>query len=413
MNDKAGVFCLFTRFLAIVECQFDARVKTVRSDNGTEFFCLKQYFAERGIIFQTSYVGTHQETSYVGYLINRKPSQVLGFKTPYEYLFGKPPNLTELRVFGSLCYVHNLQAKSDKFSSRNRKCVFLGYPFGKKGWKVYNLDTKELFVSRDVQFAESVFPFATIDSPMIDSEQLDVGVAVSDEDEDLLAFNSPLPTHDSRQDRMPEPLPGPGPDDAHEADDGHAGRVSSPTVINEAPSEPSLGRGVEPKSFEEAMRDSRWRAAMQAKIQTLENNHTWTLASLPPGKQALGSRWIYKVKHKLDGTVERFKARLVVFGNHHIEGIDYSDTFALVARMVTVRTFLAVAAAKDWELHQMDVHNAFLHGDLTKEVYMKIPPGFEQGRCGQVCRLRKSLYGLKHAPRSIHLPGWLNVITGT
>ncbi|GAA0181710.1 transmembrane signal receptor [Lithospermum erythrorhizon] len=156
----------------------------------------------------------------------------------------------------------------------------------------------------------------------------------------------------------------------------------------------ALTTGVEPKSFKEAMCDSQW-GAMQTEIQGLENNDTWTLASLPPEKNALGSRWIYKVKHRSDGTVDRFKARLVVFVNDHVDGIDYSNTFAPVAKMVTVRVFLAVAAAKDWELHQMDVHNVFLHGDLTEEVYMKIPPGFEKGRHGQVCRLRKSLYGLK------------------
>ena len=106
---------------------------------------------------------------------------------------------------------------------------------------------------------------------------------------------------------------------------------------------------------------------MQKEIQALEDNGTWTLETLPDGKKALGSRWIYKVKYHSDGRVERLKARLVVFGNHQVEGVDYTDTFAPVAKMVTVRTFLAVAAVKNWELHQMDVHNAFLHGDLTEE----------------------------------------------
>lgn len=161
----------------------------------------------------------------------------------------------------------------------------------------------------------------------------------------------------------------------------------------------AITKCVEPRSFKEAMLFAGWREAMQKEIQALIDNGTWVMEYLPSNKKALGSRWVYKIKYNSDGSIERLKARLVVFGNHQVEGVDYKETFAPVAKMVTVRAFLAIAAAKNWELHQMDVHNAFLHGDLDTEVYMKVPPGFGVSKPNMVCRLRKSLYGLRQAPR--------------
>lgn len=147
------------------------------------------------------------------------------------------------------------------------------------------------------------------------------------------------------------------------------------------------------------MTDEGWKKAMKKEIIALEDNQTWVMEPLPPGKKALKCRWVYKIKYNSDGSVERLKARLVIFGNHQVEDIDYNETFAPVAKMVTMRAFLAVAAAKNRELHQMDVYNAFLHGDLDEEVYMKPPPGFHGSKPGMMCRLQKSLYGLRQAPR--------------
>ena len=126
---------------------------------------------------------------------------------------------------------------------------------------------------------------------------------------------------------------------------------------------------------------------MHREIEALEANGTWTIEDLPAGKKALGCRWVYKIKYNSDGTMKWLKARLVILGNHQTEGVDYTQTFAPVAKMVTVRVFLAIAAAMNWEVHQMDVHNAFLHGDLHEEVYMTLPPGFRAWTLGQVCKL--------------------------
>lgn len=136
----------------------------------------------------------------------------------------------------------------------------------------------------------------------------------------------------------------------------------------------------EPKTFKQAVQDKNWREAMKREIHALESNGTWTLEDLPKGKRAIDSKWVYKIKYKPNEEIERYKARLVAKGFTKMEGVDYHDTFAPVAKLVTVRTILAVAVKMNWTIHQLDVNNAFLHGDLTEEVYMKIPQGFEKGK---------------------------------
>ncbi|CAM8903115.1 unnamed protein product [Rhodiola kirilowii] len=140
---------------------------------------------------------------------------------------------------------------------------------------------------------------------------------------------------------------------------------------------------------------------MQKEIIALEANDTWVLTELPEGKTLVDCKWVYKLKFKPDGTLERYKARFVASGFTQVEGLDYHDTFAPVAKMTTVRCLLAVAAAKQWPTYQLDVDNAFLHGSLDEEVYMKLPVGFykKEKVVGQVCKLVKSLYGLKQASR--------------
>nr|KYP51592.1 Copia protein [Cajanus cajan] len=142
-----------------------------------------------------------------------------------------------------------------------------------------------------------------------------------------------------------------------------------------------------------------WQEAMKSELDALEANNTWSITTLPPGKQAIGCRWVYQIKCKSDGSLERYKARLVAKGYTQLEGIDYHDTFSPTPKMVTVRCLLTLAVAQHWSLHQLDVHNAFLPGDLFEEIYMSLPPGLQRQGENLICRLNKSLYGLKQASR--------------
>ena len=139
---------------------------------------------------------------------------------------------------------------------------------------------------------------------------------------------------------------------------------------------------------------------MDKEIEALEVNNTWTLTPLPLGKSVIGYKWVYRVKYLPNGNIERYKARLVAKGFTQKYGLDYSETFFPVAKLVSVRIVLSLAAVKGWFLHQMDVNNAFLHGELLEDVDMCLPPGFHsKGEHHLVCKLNKSLYGLKQASR--------------
>ncbi|PRQ42655.1 putative RNA-directed DNA polymerase [Rosa chinensis] len=157
-----------------------------------------------------------------------------------------------------------------------------------------------------------------------------------------------------------------------------------------------------PRTVQEALDDPKWRIAMNEEMEALQKNDTWEIAPLPQGKKTIGCRWIYTVKLKADGSIDRYKARLVAKGYTQKYGVDYQETFAPVAKINTIRILMSLAATYDWPLQQYDVKNAFLHGDLEEEVYMDMPPGSQckLSEVGKVCRLRKSLYGLKQSPRA-------------
>ena len=157
-----------------------------------------------------------------------------------------------------------------------------------------------------------------------------------------------------------------------------------------------LASDAEPTSFDEAARHS-----MLDEMTSIEASDTWRLVERPTRARPIGLKWVYKVKKDEHGAIVKHKARLVARGFVQREGIDFEEVFAPVARMESVRLLLALAAAKDWGVHHLDVKSAFLNGELAEEVYVKQAPGFQvKGEERKVLRLQKALYGLRQAPRA-------------
>jgi len=173
----------------------------------------------------------------------------------------------------------------------------------------------------------------------------------------------------------------------------------------------NVADGSELRSWADAMRTpnaEQWRKAGEEEYAAHLQNGTWEIVKLPPGKKPIGCRWVWLIKRNADGSIERFKGRLVAQGFSQKPGLDYVEIFAPTFRSASMRLIIAIAAIQDLHLHSVDISHAFTNGDLDEEIYMKQPEGFHQGDANDVCLLKKSLYGLKQSARQ-----WNKKIHGT
>ncbi|RVW36460.1 Retrovirus-related Pol polyprotein from transposon TNT 1-94 [Vitis vinifera] len=407
----------------MVETQFSKRIKTFRSDNALEYtqYAFQALLHSYGTVHHLTCPGTSQQNGqaerklrhildtvcalllsakvpvpfwgetglHAVHAINRIPSVVIHNQTPYERLFGSPPDYHHLRSFGFACFVLLQPHEHKKLEPRSRLCCFLGYGKTQKGYRCYDPVSHRLRVSHNVVFWEhrlfdelSHFRSSLTNSSVLEifpDESLVPSTNTFDPPLDFspdIFYASPRQVAEEQiDDELPHFEPGfPAPalpeDPPQDIPPRHSTRVRSiPPHLLDDHCYTALATLHEPRTYREASTDPLWQIAMKEELDALNKNHTWDLA------------------------------RLVAKGFTQEYGIDYEETFAPVAHISSVRALLAVAAARKWDLFQMDVKNAFLNGDLSEEVYMQPPPGLSV-ESNKVCHLRRALYGLKQAPRA-------------
>jgi len=389
-------------------------------------------------------------------IMNRTPTAAVHGMTPEEKFTSKKPNVSHLRVFGYIAYVHVPDEKRSKLDPKAEKCIFIGYSLEQKGYRCFNLSIRKLQVSIDVVFDEMVRWYSPLKvaedgkakNGDVSSNAKQESQLISGPQESSISGSSNTPwkgrlrslniVHGSSQTSSKN---------LHVDDElndleksvGEESRIPSVTTLGARMAKKVLKtldnnsgvqrstqvkypvqrltydgfvahhyaymvkviQEVEPICFEQAIGNPKWDNAMDKEMAALDVNSTWELVALPEDKKVIGCKWVYKVKHNADGSMSTYKARLVAKGYAQTYGIDYEETYSPIAKMTTIRVIIALATAKGWSLHQMDVNNVFLHGDLHEEMYMEQPPSYvNQTHPDLVCRLKKTLYGLKQAPRA-------------
>lgn len=196
--------------------------------------------------------------------------------------------------------------------------------------------------------------------------------------------------------------------EGHATSDGTSKEVKKPKRFSNYVALMTKLIDEEPSTYEEGASQKVWKEAMNEEYQLVMKNDAWEIVPRLEDKSVVTSKWIYKIKHAVDGSIDKYKARLMARGFSQKEGEDYNESFAPVARYTSIRSIISLVAS--WELHQMDVKIAFLNGVIEVEVYIEQPQGFEvHGKESHVCRLKKALYGLKQAPRAwyAHIDNYL------
>ena len=379
------------------------------------------------------------------YILNRVPTKAVS-KTPFELWKGWKPSLQHMRVWGCPSEVRIYNPQEKKLDPRTISGYFIGYAERSKGYRFYCPSHNTRFVeSRNAKFLENYLISGSDRSQGIGSEKdhSDAQYATSSNGLIVIVNNTPRvqtcveePVLEVPQAVDPDPVDvevqqmpttveqpveqhDPAPQENVDATLRRSTRVRKSAIPNDyvvylQECDYNVGAENDPETFSQAMSSevsNLWYNAMKEEMDSMASNRVWDLVKLPDGVKAIGCKWVFKTKKDSQGNIERHKARLVAKGFTQREGIDYTETFSPVSKKDSLRVVMALVAHFDLDLQQMDVKTAFLNGNLEEEVYMKQPEGFFSSDGEHlVCKLNKSIYGLKQASRQWYLK-FHNVIT--
>ncbi|CAA7268571.1 unnamed protein product [Cyclocybe aegerita] len=370
---------------------------------------------------------------HVVWLLNRTSTKAVDGKTPYEAAFGKKPDLREVREWGEKVWVRI--EGGNKLGGQVREGRWMGLDEKSKGVRVYWPDKRTVTVERNVYFDKTASSVSRLEG-----EDWEFIETTPDSTPDGLTSTPSMPSEpETRSKRTQKPTqrlrdilegravlsnrPGaqkvtPGVQlpseilyalysEAGFEGENEDGWVMVADFIDEyaMAAEISEKEALEPRSLAKARTRPDWplwEKAILEELAVLKAAGTWELVDAPPGANIVGSKWVFRAKKDAAGNVVRYKARLVAQGFSQVPGIDYFDTFAPVARLASIQAVLAMAAVHDYEIHQVDVKGAYLNGILTADevIFMRQPPGYRiSDSAGKVCRLLKTLYGLKQSGR--------------
>ena len=461
LHDKSQSVNALEMYIKEVERQLDKKVKIIRSDRGGEYYgnydesgqCpgpFSKFLEKHSICAQYTMPGTPHQNGVAErrnrtlmemvrsmmshsslpismwmyalktamYLLNRVPSKAVS-KTPFELWTGRKPSLRNLHVWGCPAEVRVYNPQEKKLDFRTISGYFIGYPEKSKGYRFYcpNHSTR-IVESGNARFIKNCDISGSDQMHNVSIQEVRMQISVPktstivvpelvsqpNKDQEQQINDSTLHNENANSEPM---VVEPQSTILRRSQRERRSSITDDYVVYLQESGIDLGIYNDPDSYTQAMQGNdsgKWFHAMEEELKSMDQNQVWDLVELPKGCKRVGCKWVFKTKRDSIGNIERYKARLVAKGFTQKDGIYYKETFSPVSKKDSLRIIMALVAHYDLELHQMDVKTTFLNGNLEEDIYMDQPEGFSvKGKEHMVCKLKKSIYGLKQASRQWYL----------